>query len=672
MAQDLVKIEVKKAIDKIIQNQPIDNNRNILDADISDILMEMKENNPVFESIEINTEKNGKDFCLVHLAAQLGSLDSLRSLPTMELLKKTSNGYTTAIISTKYAQKNCLEYILDRANYLIDEQSEKKFFPLYLACQIGHLVIVDLLLRKGASMYLKNFEGYDSLAAALSFNKEEVVFLLLNRGYDTNENDCPYLNFATHKSTIKVVDTFLALGFDKDLIVVSSQGFATTPLSNAISGKNYQVANLLINAGCNIKLMLDGYTYAHFACRSGCLEILEKLHQMGLGLDDEGRDKLKPIEIAISLGHLDIVKFLVEGGHSDINNLSLLSSALIEKQEEIAYYFYNHPSYQKLISENLEYILANAAKGGNLYVIKDLISVKKVVPTFSAFYASMGCGDVEVAFVLLESGFNIHAEDDDKIFNVLHAAAEFDRADVIRYCLERGLKADSANAYKHTPLHVACQAGSVNAVQCLLEEYSRKEIDISKDIVAVRAAVCSGNPRIVEMLGITSSDIEPDEKGLNLFHFACSAKNSNVAMLNFLLGLKHSKAALNHTCEEGFKPIHFATNKKSYDMLGALLSNGAEYTDILEELKNTLNSHSDTLMANNPAQYHELKALFDFFNNFDSIKKLTTLYACINKLNAKAAEELAADQNAIVQFMPALPDEIISGEVRMMMEHFLQ
>lgn len=139
---------------------------------------------------------------------------------------------------------------------------------------------------------------------------------------------------------------------------------------------------------------------------------------------------------------------------------------------------------------NLVELFVNAGADPNLGDDRGLVPLGRAI---------VHDGDIDLLERLVEAGARTDAVNDDD-FNLLHAVAETNRAELVGWMIAHDVALEGRTRHGHTPLHIACALGHVEAARALL------------DVGADRSATCDGldalaiarqenRAEIVELLG---------------------------------------------------------------------------------------------------------------------------------------------------------------------------
>ncbi|ETW94110.1 MAG: hypothetical protein ETSY1_36265 [Candidatus Entotheonella factor] len=198
----------------------------------------------------------------------------------------------------------------------MDDNGEEDYTPLETAVEIGHLEIVNALLRAGASPHQGEFNLLD---IAIANRDVEMVRILLTAGeYATGEHTesfhAAWITAVT-SGRLKVVQAFIEAGADVNW--TGSQGSA---LFDAIDQRHPGIAQALIEAGADVDARQpghcghDGPTPLMEAARYNLPQLTRLLIESGANLNARDQGGRTPLMIAVSAGSDKVVKVLIERG----------------------------------------------------------------------------------------------------------------------------------------------------------------------------------------------------------------------------------------------------------------------------------------------------------------------------------------------------------------------
>ena len=163
------------------------------------------------------------DFQTIKKLIESKSLDVNYNLDIDEYSKSTP-----LIQAIKYKQTDIINYLLENNADVNLKEELTGFTPLMAS--LHDITITELLIEKGADIEAKDDDGINALVYASTYNNEEMVKFLLEKGADAN-TVCEIENEHTD--------------------------IASTPLMNAAYRGNTNIINMLLENGANINYTTD-------------------------------------------------------------------------------------------------------------------------------------------------------------------------------------------------------------------------------------------------------------------------------------------------------------------------------------------------------------------------------------------------------------------------------
>jgi len=199
-------------------------------------------------------------------------------------------------------------------------------YPLEEAVRNGHDSIAELLLEHGAKTAAQDGEGRTALLSAADRGDRAMVERLLGAGAQPNSTakyDGTPLHAAVKKEDLEIVQLLLAAGADPNALSSQLLGVSETPLHGARC--NREIVSTLLAHGANPNLKAaDGFSAFHRAAQDPCsFDILSMMLQHKADPDSsasEGGYKYTPLFWAYSSGNVELLRFLVNSGATDVGS----------------------------------------------------------------------------------------------------------------------------------------------------------------------------------------------------------------------------------------------------------------------------------------------------------------------------------------------------------------
>lgn len=262
------------------------------------------------------------------LCEENGAAQEFKKLPSLQI--------TTVRIHTVFSfmeefRENVLSQFASDINELKSSdltQARRWEICLYVACRIGHLYAVQLILFNYADANIAMADGSSCLHIAARMGRTDIVKLLLDEGADVNKaNDVGVtpLIAACRNGTVEVVELLLDAGAS----VSFCSKRCTYPLHAAIVSQNIEIVSMLVERGANVNVMtVSGITPLHFAAKLGSLAISEYLLRHDANPEKRTNNDNDAMMIAEAHGHATICE-LFQRFSGSYNNECVASNCLL-------------------------------------------------------------------------------------------------------------------------------------------------------------------------------------------------------------------------------------------------------------------------------------------------------------------------------------------------------
>ncbi|XP_062503767.1 ankyrin repeat, PH and SEC7 domain containing protein secG-like isoform X1 [Corticium candelabrum] len=208
-------------------------------------------------------------------------------------------GITPLHVATATRNKQCV-YVLLRHGAKINALGSFDESPLHVACAVGDEQLTEMMLRLGAEVNMKTYTEDTPLHVALLNGQGNCVDILLKYGADPNT-----------PSNCKVIP--LSPGKIMRLYYKPRRGFGDRPLHYAVSLPSVGVVRSLIAAHADVNLEgFGGRGVFSTAVASGSIELVEGLVAAGCEVNVPDKSGVVPLNIAIGLRDVHMVKWLLE------------------------------------------------------------------------------------------------------------------------------------------------------------------------------------------------------------------------------------------------------------------------------------------------------------------------------------------------------------------------
>ena len=569
--------------------------------------------------LQIGADVNAKDDLgntpLVY-AVLNGQLDIIKILlmESAEVKAENLTGATPLILAASQDSAVILDSLLqdvalgtENLPFLID--------PLPAAIRGGKPQIIEYLLSRGvAADSAVEFTGRSLLSYAAQYENELIIESLLRRGASLEKMD------PNGQTPLSVAAAYGKLGAIKQLCMKGAmpdtkdkQG--RTPLCHAVVYGYMELVDFLVREGCDCNSRdLEGRTPLSLAVagtmREGRIETVKALLKYQADVDSRDGEGNTPLVWSVRQGNAVISELLVEGG-ADVTTRSVSGeTALIlaaARLHEVA-----ESTHGRDTRFQLEMRLT--PDGRPCYVDH----VSKTTSWEKSEAMPRGTRKEGLIMLLLEYGASVEATTLEAGLTCLHCASADARA--IRLLLQHGANANAQSATKETPLLRAAWQGGKDGVSTLLDQGAKVELMTNSNWTALHAATHNGHSAIVTILLEKGADIESrtntgttplllaadkghdmtvktllehganhslreDKSQRTALHLAASKNQIEVAKI--LLG---HKADVNAADVDAWTALHYAASNRYAGITEALLQKGANHR-VKDSLQNRTAMH---------------------------------------------------------------------------------
>jgi ankyrin repeat protein len=359
--------------------------------------------------------------------------------------------------------------------------------PLRSAAASGHKAMVELLLGRGADANAADPLGQTPLHKAADKGFLSVTETLLAAKADPNVRDISSqtpLTLAAKNGFLPVAAALLASGADPNVAskVLPGPGYGMnsvsvgrslcgTPLHFAAGRGDEALAALLLTNRADVSVRsIYNETPLDIAATLGRTAIAARLIAAGADVNATApSDEGTPLHRAVSVGHHEVVKLLLEKGAKPNvtalygqHGVTPLMLAASQKDAELVELLLKHKADPNLVDARGNTALLNAVHGKSPEVVRVLLAGGANPDTTNRdgypvlTIAVTDAANREVAAALLEAKANVNAPDPAGK-TPLHWAAETKRNDLVELFINAGADVNLRDKSGKTPLDYAKQ-----------------------------------------------------------------------------------------------------------------------------------------------------------------------------------------------------------------------
>ena len=182
-------------------------------------------------------------------------------------------------------------------------------------------------------------------------------------------------------------------------------------------------------------------------------------------------------------------------------------------------------------------------------------------------------GNVEVARMLIERGAGVAAQNKNGE-TPIHLASQYGQVQAVRILIERGADVAAQNKDGLTPLHLASRNGKAEIARILIDSGAEVAAQNKVGATPLHLASCSGEVEISCMLIERGAEMAAqNEDGLTPLHLA--SKYGRVGVARTLIERGADVAAQN---KDEATPLHLASREGQVEVARVLIEHGADVT----------------------------------------------------------------------------------------------
>lgn len=373
---------------------------------------------------------------------------------------------------------------------------------MHYAARSGDAGAVEMLLFHRLDLFTASHEGVSVLHEAAAAPKPDAALLLLEHGGAELANAVDHegrvpLHHAVVKGHADVVRALL----DKGALTGFHDSKGKSPLHLAVDREDHSLMFMLAEHGADINAGTGADTPLMSAVRSGSMEKLRVLLDMGADPNQTNAEGLTALMVACDDDRADIAALLLEAG---------ADPTLKTKEGRAALHYARNGIDAGLLQRMVH--------AGASLEDKDRVGRTALL---SALYRR----EFSFALVLLDAGAKAKARDDAGIA-ALHLTVPHKRPDVIAKLLEKGADINVHEKQNGlTPLHYAAMTSQLNEVKRLLAHGADLRARDNHGRTALHSAVQGGilaEDVVRHLLDIGIDALTTDKQGATAYDLAHS------------------------------------------------------------------------------------------------------------------------------------------------------
>ncbi|KAN0114628.1 Ankyrin repeat-containing domain protein [Hyaloscypha variabilis] len=440
--------------------------------------------------------------------------------------------------------------------------------PLIEATMHGHEVVVDVLIKQGANIHVRDAFMKPLLCiaviSAIHNNKggnrhplevtTKYALAILRRLLDCGadplaqaETGLSAIHFAAICDQFETVQVLLAKGVDINL--ATKTGY--TPLHYAYKTASTDLIKFLIKEGADTtSITTDGYTMIHMAAQGGKVDNIALALEEGAGIHAKDNAGRTPLLVSIWSCVPEAVQHLLDHGANIEDSLTSGITAIF------------FAAWDKEKSPTIPILIKAGAK-------LDVRDCEGFQPHHRAAFR----GNDKALEFLLDAGVDMESrvESEQRMETLLILGTQAESELVVRLLLERGANVNETGYNGRTALHEAAEQGSLAICSLLVAkgaDISATTLDLE---LPIHLAAKAGKDEVIRLLLEYGSPLDPrNSYGCTPLHIATWKRHLEVSVQ-----LLDSGADIEAKGSQGQTAVYFASESGSTDIVRHLVNSGA-------------------------------------------------------------------------------------------------
>lgn len=447
---------------------------------------------------------------------------SRQSTNNLDVNGSVCHSITPIIYASFYGNLDIVRTLIEHgANLNIkDTFHEAKRSPLIYAAYKGHIELAALLIENGATLNETDFRNYSALMIATEMGNYEIAEILIKQGANldiTSNSGLTALMIAAKKKQAGIAKLLIDNEAALNEISISKNTYNRMPKNTALhfaaECNAFEVAALLLEAKADFTIEDDyGKKPIDLAVSAGHPEIIECFIRHGetLNLSDKAL-----ISDAFRFGHLRLAKFLMKYV-SDINFMvppeydsgatdrTPFTIAVNERDAELVDLIVSKGVVFDINNHACDRLLYRAARYGHDEAIKVLveagIDIEATMTGSTPLSAALHGGHENTVKLLIELGANIHVIGEYGSASTLMDAVKIGNKVIVETLIQSGVDINYTTEYKQTALTIALTEGDKDIIEFLIENHARVDDFGSCDELEFMLAAQDGDQEVLKSL----------------------------------------------------------------------------------------------------------------------------------------------------------------------------
>ncbi len=360
-------------------------------------------------------------------------------------------------ISAEKGFKDILKRYVNKSNVSLKDKYGNS--PLHLAARKGNVDCLKILLGAGGDINAINKNKITPLGSAVSYSKIESVKVFLEHGSFLKGKESIIANAISNRD--KEIANLLINSMKE---IDPPEKLKKSPLHRAIEKKYSEIAKSLILKMKNIDVRNSSErTPLHIASDTDNIEIVRLLLGKGANVNLLDYKKQTPLHCS---SKIEVIKLLLSKGANvnaiDKSGKTPLSIAVRHERNEIARYLIDNGAVLNNDQSLLQYAVYDNNYEMCSYLLKKGLDVNnnnykyQMTPLHVALENRRI--DFKIIDLLINSGADLNKEAKNGITPIFLALGK-NKQDIINLLVKKGADINKKNALGNTPLHSACKEG---------------------------------------------------------------------------------------------------------------------------------------------------------------------------------------------------------------------